>query len=1172
MSITLPLVNRRYALLDEVGRGGMGIVYRAIDRLSGQNVALKRIRGQQSPANAFMSTGAGNDQRFLLAREFQALASLWHPHIIGVLDYGFEDDQQPFFTMELLEDAHTILAAGEGKPLDEQIGLLVQMLQALRYLHRRRVLHRDLKPSNVLAVGSHVKMLDFGLSVSDEDAKALTGTLGTLAYLAPEVMSGGPASVASDLYAAGVIMYQLFTGHHPFDTSTITRLIDQVNNKIPDLSGLAPRLAAIVGRLLAKQPEDRYPDAGTVIEALGEAISTLLPLETSATRESFLQAARFVGRQDEMRRFEAGLDNLFAGTGGTWLVGGESGVGKSRLLNELRTVALVKGVNVLRGQSEVGGATPYQVWREAVRWLVLSGGPTEDLAELDAQVLKTIVPDIAALLRLSPVADPPPLDPTAARNRLFDTVERLIRRQKRALLIILEDLHNAGTESLALLAWLARAAPGLALMIVGSYRDEEKPELPTIVPDAQTIRLARLSEAQVAELGETMLGKGGGQPEIIELLQRETEGNAYFLVEVVRALAEEAGDLDAIGEKTVPAHVFAGGVQQIIERRVNRVSAEDRTLLEIAAVMGRIIDLDLLARAAQRAPKVSPAVGNPQVDDAWLTRCSNAAVLEVQGGQWRFAHDKLREHLMAELASTRRPALHHAVAQALEGCYGENDSDQAAALYLHWSAAGDVTKTQRYTALAGQHASRISANIEAIQYFERALALETRQTPSDERRYLRAAWTRGIGEAYNGMGDQKTAIKKLREALSLLGFPEPEGRRGITRSLLLNFFVQVGHRARRLSGTETTDPFKAEAARTHRQLAEVYYFANDVIFSLHSTLVALNFAEQNKVSPELAQSYSGLVVAAGYVGRHKWARGYARRALDTAAKLDDPLVAANVRQRIGLYLIAVGQWAEARQTFEEGDALYARIGEGLARSRSLSALFAVLKYQGELARALQVATTNLEDGKRRGDLFSIVSTLTGMAGIRLRMGDLEQAIRLCQQALDEVTKRPNITVELRATAIMAAAWARTGEHRLAFDAAARNLKTLETFSSGLYAMNQAYHYTLEALLGVWEADPGAGGDYQPLAERAHKAQAKFVRRFYFARPMLSQNEGQLAWLRGEKDKAMAAWQKSLAVALELKMPYEQAVALSHMGRYGGNAAELEEARRIFAQIGAKREG
>jgi serine/threonine protein kinase len=190
------LIDARYQLINQLGQGGMGSVYRVLDRLTGRVVTLKRLK-VDVPDDASRTASEG---RMALAREFQVLASLRHPNIISVLDYGFDEDQQPYFTMDLEENASTILEAGEGQPLAVQIELLVQTLRALLYLHRHGVIHRDLKPENIVVVKDQVKVLDFGLSVRRDGASAGgTDWAGTWLYMAPEIcaVSRRPSSAAS---------------------------------------------------------------------------------------------------------------------------------------------------------------------------------------------------------------------------------------------------------------------------------------------------------------------------------------------------------------------------------------------------------------------------------------------------------------------------------------------------------------------------------------------------------------------------------------------------------------------------------------------------------------------------------------------------------------------------------------------------------------------------------------------------------------------------------------------------------------------------------------------------------------------------------------------------------------------------------------------------------------
>src|SRR5258708_26956886 len=177
--------------------------------------------------------------------------------------------------------------------------------------------------------------------------------VGTLPYMAPEILTSTLVSEASDLYAFGVVAYELFTGRTLFEYDSISTLVHHIMTITPDFSdsNIDRRLVPVLMRLLAKAPQDRFTDATQVITAIGKALDQPLLPENAATRESFLQAARLVGRGSELTELSGILTEAMHGHGSALLMGGESGVGKSRLLDELRVIALAPGAVVIAGQA-----------------------------------------------------------------------------------------------------------------------------------------------------------------------------------------------------------------------------------------------------------------------------------------------------------------------------------------------------------------------------------------------------------------------------------------------------------------------------------------------------------------------------------------------------------------------------------------------------------------------------------------------------------------------------------------------------------------------------------------------------------------------------------------------------------------------------------------------------
>jgi predicted ATPase len=238
---------------------------------------------------------------------------------------------------------------------------------------------------------------------------------------------------------------------------------------------------------------------------------------------------------------------------------------------------------------------------------------------------------------------------------------------------------------------------------------------------------------------------------LLQLLQRETEGNVFFLVEIMRALAESAGKLDDVGE-ALPEHVVAGGVTQIIQRRLDSIPAEYHPLLEIAAVAGRQLDLKILRQFS-----------NTLTIEQAITLCANTAVLEIKDGIWRFAHDQLRDGMLVHIPEDKRRDLHRQIATMIETVYLYAPEFVPAVAY-HWRMAGDKAKEGHYAALAGKQALSTGAYDEAIKFLEQALTLIPGMTETSTER-PRGVIYQQLGEAYQAQSRYSEARKKFEQAL-----------------------------------------------------------------------------------------------------------------------------------------------------------------------------------------------------------------------------------------------------------------------------------------------------------------------------------------------------------------------------------------------------------------------
>lgn len=756
------VVDQRYLVHEQIGAGGMSVVYRATDLLSSQLVALKLLgppQGGSMVASIELAQdvsikagstlqGSGQDTAhrvhlMAIANEFQVLSALRHPNVIKVFDYGF-DAGQPYLAMELLEGARSFRKAAQELPPAGRIQLTVQLLRALAYLHRHGVLHRDVKPSNVLVTDDgRVKLLDFGVAALRDEVRNFAGTPN---YMAPEVHLGHSPTEASDLFAVGVMLYEVLTGQYPFAESSPALVVERILHHQPDLAplvelptqlsprGLSPEVAqdtqpavpeiirrqqalgwhrgkdepassldVLVARLIAKRAEERYLRAMDAVADLEALIGGPATDQVRDVRESYLQAARFVGRAREVARLDAAIDALKNGDGQVIMVSGESGVGKSRLLLELRTRARISGVAVHVGQATDGGQLPYELWRAPLRALLLGA---QGVSAAEASALAMLVPDGAALLGLS-LDQVPPVDPALARESMFRAVQSIVAHQRTPLVLILEDLHWMRPESQRLLEQVLPLTHSAPLLVVCSFREDERPGLPAELGQPEVMRLERLSQVELAQLTFAVLGEREDQPDLPRYLETQTEGNAFFAVEVLRALAEDAGSLEAV--RPGAQQIMTVGMEELLRRRLARVPPAAVEILELAAVCGRAVDVELLSALWPRG----------EVEEL-LLKCR--PVLEVHDNRWRFSHDKLREALIGGLRAEQRRAYHLQIAEHLERQLADNPR-LAPLVAHHFRGAQDGARELSAGLIAGEQLLLQGAYGQALKAHERALEL-----------------------------------------------------------------------------------------------------------------------------------------------------------------------------------------------------------------------------------------------------------------------------------------------------------------------------------------------------------------------------------------------------------------------------------------------------------------
>jgi tRNA A-37 threonylcarbamoyl transferase component Bud32/tetratricopeptide (TPR) repeat protein len=838
-----------YEILELIGAGGMGEVYRAKDTKLGRQVAIKVVRGHLAD-----DTSA----RERLRREAVAAAALDHPFICKVFEIG-EDRGALFLVMEFITGNTLSQRLRTGSlPLTEALRISGEVAEALEEAHNHRFVHRDLKPANVmLTVGGHAKVMDFGLAKqfattrsAEAAATAITASptlteagtaVGTPDYMSPEQVRGEPLDQRSDLFSFGILLCDLMGSIHPFRSTSTTETLAAILRDPPILSGDLPQgLMVLIRRLLAKSPDERY-------QSMAEVRADFLHLAVSPVVTAVDDRIPLIGREPEFAELKRSVEEALAGRGSLVMIGGEPGIGKTHLTGAILEEAKRRGAFAAIGHCyEMEGAPPYVPFIEMLEYSARTkpreafrhslGDDAPEVAKLMPE-LRTLHPDI-----------PPPiqLPPEQQRRFLFNAIRSFVGRSARLspVVAVFEDLHWADEPTLLLLQHLAQILATTPMLLIGTYRDVElnvtRPFAKTLETLQRQKQATRMSLRRLA-LGEveSMLAAMSGQtppPSLARVVFEETEGNPFFVEEVFRHLSEEGRLFDETGKWRQGLRVdklqVPEGVRLVLGRRLERLGADARRVLTTAAVIGRSFSLRLLEELENKQPN-----GAQRHDDSdhaleAVEEAERAHIVVAERAgrdtRYRFVHELIRQTLAETLSLPRRQRLHARVADAIERVYSSNLETHASSLAHHLyqaGAAAERDKTATYLMLAAQQARVAAAYEEALAHLENALAV------CEEETGIRVAeLTEQRAEALHGIGRSDEAEDNYRKAIELF---EKEGAvaKAVEASLALTM-IQMW-RMELAAGTRTT-----EWALEHLGSAEPYLQMN--LLSMRAVMMTLS--------------------------------------------------------------------------------------------------------------------------------------------------------------------------------------------------------------------------------------------------------------------------------------------------------------------------------------------
>lgn len=606
------IVDNKYRLISQLGVGGYSEVYLA-EGEDGTRFAIKLLKASEdSEKNNTVIEGFKN--------EFSILKELKHPNIASILDFGFDtENSRYYFTTELVEGQNIFDRTKESSP-DEVLQFFLQLLRALEYLHSYHIYHFDIKAGNCLTLSGNkpvVKLIDFGLSCLNPKGKII----GTPNYMAPEIVMKEGADGRADIYSLGVLWYYCLARINPFRGIDMRETLDnQLHKQLPPISRYNPEvpeyLDTILGRMLQKNPADRYTTAASVIRDLSLFAGIPFPKETKETLLAYIpDEGRFVGRTSERARLSNIISSMLDGSlpFGLVIVNGSAGCGKSRLIKEMKYEAQLKLINT--------------------RTL-----PINDTTQTE-DAIKQLSKDWSSLEKPEIVF----MDPADLSLSDEDTLKILLS-------VILKHQTNAPASPATLVVGLRSE-----ISAVGALRPLANLE----------IRLSDFTEDELDEYLKTLTGLDHPPRGMLQFIHSCTGGNPLLTTELVRNLIQNGRLFDRSGrwsEMSIAdlsldvSHVSLDQrPSQILLSSFKQQTADTRTVAETLAIF----------RRSTTITELESIIETHDLQSSLLDLIRAGIIIRGEGYTFAFRNPLLMEAVYNDIPRDVRESLHQRIADHL---------------------------------------------------------------------------------------------------------------------------------------------------------------------------------------------------------------------------------------------------------------------------------------------------------------------------------------------------------------------------------------------------------------------------------------------------------------------------------------------------------------------------
>ncbi len=657
-----------------------------------------------------------------------------------------------------------------------------------------------------------------------------------------------------------------------------------------------------------------------------------------------------IGRSAELKQLQGALQDALNRRGSVWLIGGGEGVGKSHLLNELIQHAQALPVSIFTGQDVEEGGLPFQCWGQ-----IISAMSFETVVDdFEASVLKDIVPELNTLLERD-IPEISLLEPRTHQQRINTVVSDVVRHYASPTLLVLEDIHWSQV-NLEPLKLMARFVETLPMLIVATYRDDIRPELPDMLTppgndsNMKRITLSAFSRDEVASLCHEVYADFEQLDRIIQPFYAETEGNPLLVTEGLAYLKSKYTDPGQFAGEVLPE-----GIQTLVDYQLELMPESYRAVLYAAAVGGVLIDLVILN-------DLHGQYGDGEFSlRMWLDMAARSGWIELTvNGQWRFCSDRLRRALVERIEEGRLKLLHTRIAELLQSHYFHELNLYSAFLTDHYSHTDDWEREQYFAYLAGRTAASFCADDLALKFLNKALWLS-----NDDETIKLLEINLLLESIYHRLGRRDLQTKTISALESL-----------VVQAQSNTYTVRVGLRRAHYAHRLGQDGIALETVRQTAELARAYEM----------------LAEEAEAHYCWGQIYVRLK-------DFDTARSHFQNAFNLAQESDDDTIETLTLRALGSIALDEGNFDEATENYGRSLHLAHEIGDRMGKGMALNNLGEVARYQRDFQMARTYCEQSLkifhEIGYVRGEVFLLYNL--GLATCDL--GDYSSSLRYYEEGL-----------------------------------------------------------------------------------------------------------------------------------------------------------------------------